>query len=468
MVYTLKMPVVGETVTEGTIERWLKRPGDKIEKYEPVVEINTDKVNVELPSPVSGTVKEIVASEGDTVAVGADMAVIDEAPGEVPAEFPTPQASVETETPDAAPPAKVEVAAGPAIETLPGPEGRRAPPDAAPPPSTSGAPSAGAPAATQREGIASERPRATPRVRHLAEELDVDLARLTGTGPGGRIVEEDVRAAAKGGKAEAAAPPREARQETPPRPEAEVSPAPVTAPPGPAGPDEEIVTLTGTRRTIAQRMVASMFSAPHAWQAMEADVTGLVHLRQSQKEAFRERYGVDLTYLPFFVRVVCQALAQHPYINASWGEDRIILKKRINIGIAAATERGLIVPVIHDADRLTVPGLARAIRELGDKARSGKLALEDVQGGTFTVDNTGSFGSIISMPIINQGQAAIITLEAITKRPVVVAGDAIAIRSIVDLCLSFDHRIVDGAQSGAFLADVKRRLEALSPETGID
>jgi len=405
MAFTLKMPEVGETVTEGTVERWLKRPGDHVDKYEPIVEINTDKVNVELPSPVSGTLVEIIAQEGATIAVGAPLAVIEELAGEAPAE--------------AAPPAPREKAA-------------KAAPVAA--------------AAPARPEAPAERQRATPRVRRLAQELGVDLEQVTGSGPGGRIVEEDVRAAV--GKA--AAP-------------AEVAPAPAAA-----AQDEESVPLTAIRRTIAQRMAASKFSAPHAWLAMDADVTGLVALRQAQKESFRQRQGVDLTYLPFAVHAVALSLAAHPYVNASWAEDRIILKKRIHIGIAVATERGLLVPVIHDADRLSISGLARAIHDLSERARSGKLQLEDVQGGTFTVDNTGAFGSIVSMPIINQGQAAIISLEAITKRPVVVAGDAIAVRSVVTLCLSFDHRILDGAQAGAFLGEVKRCLEAFGPETGID
>ncbi|MBI2914136.1 MAG: 2-oxo acid dehydrogenase subunit E2 [Chloroflexi bacterium] len=415
MAFTLKMPEVGETVTEGTVERWLKRPGERVDKYEPIVEINTDKVNVELPSPVSGTLKEILAQEGATVVVGEALAVIEEVAGEVPAEAAPP---VPREEPAEAAPA----------------EAPKEPPKAAP---------AG-------RGAPAERQRATPRVRRLAQELGVDLAQVAGSGPGGRIVEDDVRAAA-GGK---------------------IAPAPAAArpeaPPAEAPGEEEAVALTAIRRTIARRMAASKFSAPHAWLAMDADVTGLVALRQALKEAFRQRHGFDLTYLPFAVHAVAQSLPAHPYLNASWAEDRIVLKKRIGIGIAVATERGLIVPVIRDADRLSVSGLAGAIHDLSERARAGKLQLDDVQGGTFTVDNTGAFGSIVSMPIINQGQAAIISLEAISKRPVVVADDAIAVRSVVTLCLSFDHRILDGAQAGAFLGEVKRRLEAFGPETGID
>jgi 2-oxoisovalerate dehydrogenase E2 component (dihydrolipoyl transacylase) len=272
----------------------------------------------------------------------------------------------------------------------------------------------------------------------------VDLEGVRGNGPGGRILEEDVRAAAQGRL-----------------PSLAVTPATPVA-------EEEAVPLTAVRRTIAQRMTASKLSAPHAWLAMEADVSGLVFLRESQKEAFLRRHGFDLTYLPFAAHAAAQSLPEHPYLNASWADDRIVLKKHVHLGIAVATERGLLVPVIHGANGLSIAGLAHAIHELSERARANKLGLAEVQGGTFTLDNTGAFGSIISMPIINQGQAAILSLEAITKRPVVVAGDAIAVRSLVTLCLSFDHRILDGAQAGAFLAEVRHRLNAIAPDTAIE
>jgi 2-oxoisovalerate dehydrogenase E2 component (dihydrolipoyl transacylase) len=423
MAYTLTMPEVGETVTEGTIEKWLKQPGDHIEKYEPIVEINTDKVNVELPSPVSGTLVEIRAEEGATVPVGGELAIIDEVAGETPAEI-APPAPAEKQ------PAREPATAG--VATKPQAQ-------------------ASVPASPPAHDGAGERERATPRVRKLAAELGVDLARLTGTGAGGRIIEDDVRAARK---ATPGAPPKAAP----------------TAPPAPAGPgaDEEAIPLTAIRRTIAQRMSASASTAPHAWLVVEADVTGLVALRQAEKEAFRERHGTDLTYLPFAAHAVARALLEHPYLNAAWAEDRIVLKKRVHLGIAVATERGLLVPVVHDADRLSVGGLARAMADLGERARTNKLTLEDVQGGTFTLDNTGAFGSVLSQPIINLGQAAIISLEAITKQPRVVGDNAIAVRSVVNLCLSFDHRILDGHLAGAFLGDVKRRLETFGPDTGLD
>ena len=432
MAFTLTMPEVGETVTEGTIERWLKKPGDKVEKYEAIVEINTDKVNVELPCPVSGTLTEILAQEGETIPVGAELARLETAEGEVPADIsPVPAdegAAAPASSKEKAPVAaatKQEVRA-PAADTADG-NGRQA---------------------------GDDRRRATPRVRKLAEELGVNLAQLAGSGPNGRIVEEDVRAVASGDGAPAAVPAVATTQ----RP----------APAGKPGADEEAVPVTGIRRTIAQRMTASAFSAPHAWLVVEPDVTGLVALRNAQKEAFHERHGIDLTYLPFMAHAVAQSLLEHPYLNASWAEDKIILRKRVNLGIAVATERGLLVPVVRDADRLSVTGLAQAMSELGEKTRNNKLQLDDVQGGTFTLDNTGAFGSVLSMPIINLGQSAIISMEAITKRPMVVAENAIAVRSIVATCLSFDHRILDGHQAGAFLQAIKKRLESINPGTGID
>ena len=407
MTTTLTMPEVGETVTEGTIERWLKKPGDHVDKYEPIVEINTDKVDVELPSPVTGTVTELLVEEGAVVEVGAPLAIIEEVVGEIPAETPSP--------------APKQEAAKPKTEA---PRRERAP---------------------AKRGEPASR-RATPRVRKLAEELGVDLAQVQGSGAGGRIIEDDVRAFAEG-------------REKPP---------PGVAPAGPVEQEEETVPLTAIRRTIARRMAASKFSAPHAWLVMEADVTGLVRLREATREAFRQREGVDLTYLPFVVAAAAQGLRESPALNASWAEEKIVLKKRIHIGIAVAADQGLLVPVVHDADRLSVAGLARAVHDVSQRARDGKLRLQDVQGGTFTMDNTGSFGSVISMPIINQGQAAILALEVITKRPVVLENDAIAIRSMVNLCLSFDHRILDGAQAGEFLRFVVQRLEGYGPDSALE
>lgn len=444
MAYTLKMPEVGETVTEGTIEKWLKQPGDKIEKYEPIVEINTDKVNVELPSPVTGTLTEILAKEGETVLIGATLATIDEVAGEKPADTAPPRPTEETAAPAEA--AAADAEQQPDVVAESGPEN-----DA--PPVKEREPVTATPSQSNGHDGAREPHRATPRVRKVAAELNVDLAQVSGSGPGGRIVEDDVRAFAKSGAPSTAVADRPAQ----------AAPKPGAKP----GADEEAVPLTAIRKTIAKRMTEAA-AVPTAWLVIECDVTELVKLRQATKEAFRERHGVDLTYLPFAAHAVTQALLDHPYLNSSWGEDKIVLKKRVNLSIAIATERGLMVPVVPNADRMSVSGLALAITELGEKARSNKLKLEDVQGGTFTLDNTGAFGSIISQPIINLGQAAIITFEVIQKRPAVVAGDAIAIRSVVNMGLAFDHRVLDGHQAGAFLQDVKKRMESYGPETGID
>ena len=392
MAVNLVMPQLGETVTEGTITKWLKQVGDWVDKYEPVVEVNTDKVDVEVPAPEAGYLREILVSEGMTVAVGEVLAVLEEA-----------EAGAKKEAaPVTAPPATGEPAAAKA--------------------------------------------RATPRVRKFARDHGVDLERVSGSGPGGRITEEDVQAYLAAWK-----PPRVA----PAAPEA-------------VGPEQEVevIPLTPVRRTIALRMAQSAFSAPHAWLSMEADVSSLVRLREGMKEEFRRREGVDLTYVPFVIKAATEALREHPILNSAWSEEGIVLKKRIHIGVAVGVEEGLVVPVIRDADQLSISGLSHAVQKLTDRARAGRLSLEDVQGGTFTVNNTGAFGSLVSMPIINPGQAAIVSMEAIVKKPVVV-GDAIAIRQILNLCLSFDHRVLDGAAAGGFLQTMRKRLEEMGPDMSL-
>ena len=312
--------------------------------------------------------------------------------------------------------------------TTSAPAGRRDPP---PPP----APARAAP----RE----ERSRYSPAVRRLAAELNVDLGRVTGTGVGGRITRDDVARFAEGlGTEQASAAP--ARQDT----------------------DDENVALSPVRRIIAEHMTRSANDIPAAWSVVEVDVNELVALRQGMKDDFRQREGAELTYLPFVIKAVVESLREHPYLNSTWGGDKIVLKKRINIGVAVAGADGLVVPVIHDATAMSVADLAKAGRDLTNRAREGKLFLADVQGGTFTVNNTGALGSVISQPIINHPQAAILTTEAIQKRPVV-RHDAIAIRSMMNVCLTFDHRIVDGAQASAFLQSVKDRLEAMGPDTAV-
>ena len=300
---------------------------------------------------------------------------------------------------------------------------------------------------------AEKRARYSPSVRRLARERNLDLSRVTGTGGGGRITKEDVLAyvetqAAKTPSATAV-------------PTTTVKPAT-----GEVDSESEAVALSPVRRIIARNMEKSAAEIPHAWSMVEVDVSGLVGFRESIKEEFQRTEGVELTYLPFAIKAVADSLKEHPKLNSTWGGDRIILKREINVGIAVATPDGLVVPVIHGAESMSITGLAKAARELTGKAREGKLTLQDVQKGTFTVNNTGALGSIVSQPIINYPQAAILTTEAIQKRPIVV-DDAIAVRSMMNVCLSFDHRIVDGAESGAFLQSVKGRLEAIGPGTSI-
>ena len=425
MALTIDLPQVGESVVEGIIGKWLKQPGDPVEKYDPLVEVVTDKVTMEVPSPVGGVLGRILAQEGDTVPMGAPIAEIET--DEVPA-------AAEAATPSVpALPEAVSTTGYLVKEPRPvGPTG------------------GGVEEAPEQEG--TERARHSPAVRRLAEEHNVDLSRITGTGMGGRITRNDVLGHL--GTMTANAPPVPAQ-------------GPAARPvPQPTADGDTVIELTPVRRMIAQHMVRSATEIPHAWSMVEVDVSGLVQRRESSKDEFLQREGVELTYLHFVIQAVVESLKEHARLNSTWGGDKIILKKSINIGIAVAAPEGLVVPVIHDAGSFSIAGLATATRELTGKARQGKLALPDVQGGTFTVNNTGALGSIVSQPIINYPQAAILTTEAIQKRPVVI-NDAIAIRSIMNVCLSFDHRIVDGAESGAFLQSVKRRLEAVGPETAI-
>ena len=437
---TIELPHVGESIVEGTIGKWLKQPGDTVERYEPLVEVITDKVTMEVPSPVSGSLLKVLAQEGETIPMGAPIAEMetDEALPET-APPPLPELVVAKGQPET--PAQVSTTGYLVKGVAPvGPTGGGAEP-----------PEVSEPAADNRVGG----PRLSPAVRRLVQEHNVDLSRVTGTGMGGRITREDVLKYLESGPAKA----------TVPEPVAAVSRQESTD--GVAAEQlEEHIPLSPVRRMIADAMVRSVSQIPHAWSTVEVDVTNLVSLRAQARAAFEQQEGVDLTYLPFIIKAVVESLKEHRTLNASWGGDKIILKNKINLGIAVAAPEGLIVPVIHDADQLSVAGLARAARDLILRARQSKLTLNDVQGGTFTLNNTGALGSIISQPIINHPQAAIITTEAIVKRAVV-RDDAIAIRSMMNLCLSFDHRINDGAQSSEFVQAVKRRLEGLGPDSPI-
>jgi 2-oxoisovalerate dehydrogenase E2 component (dihydrolipoyl transacylase) len=410
---TVTMPQLGETVTEGTVGRWLKKEGDTVAKYEPLLEVETDKVASEIPSPFAGTLTKIVAAEGATIPVGAPICEIGEA-----ATSNGAPATVAAAQPAAAPVAQAVPVQRSADE--------------------------------ESEGDGA---RYSPAVRKLARERGIDLGKVQGSGRGGRVTAKDVLDHADRPGAQAPLPASPAAPAAVP---AAAKAAPVVSADG-----DTSVRLSQMRKTIAEHMVLSKTTVPHAWSMVEADVTDLVRWREREKEAFKQREGVNLTFLPCVVNAVCGALREFPTVNASWAGDKIVLRKHLNIGIAVEIEEGLVVPVLRDADQMSLSGIARRIGELVAKARGRKLTMDDMADGTFTVDNTGALGSIASYPIINSPQAAIITMEAIVKRAWVI-NDAIAIRSVMNLCLSLDHRVLDGSVASRFLQSVKRRLETFS------
>ena len=480
MAVTVELPHVGESVVEGTIGKWLKQPGDTVRRYEPLVEVVTDKVTMEVPSPVEGELLRVLAEEGETLPMGAPIAEVGE-PGETPSVTPAQAAAAPpaptTAPAPAAPPAPVGTtgylmrdvtpvgptggAAVEAMEPMVG-IGAQAPAPIAPAaPALSAAP---APPVASAAAPSNGAPRLSPAVRRLAREHSVDLSLIQGTGLGGRITRNDVLRYLESPPV----PPTQAGAVFAPQ----SAPAAAPTPEPPIGPDEELMPISPVRRMIAEAMVRSVTQIPHAWSAKEVDVTGLVALRQGIRAEFERQEGVPLTYLPFVIRAVVEALRKFPTLNASWGGDSIILKHRINLGLAVAAPNGLIVPVIHNADRLNLAGLAHAVNDLTGRARANRLRVEDVQDGTFTLNNTGALGSFVSGPIINYPQAGIMTTETVQKRPVVrpVAGtndDAIAIRSMMNICLSFDHRINDGAEASGFLDAVASRLESIGPNTPV-
>jgi 2-oxoisovalerate dehydrogenase E2 component (dihydrolipoyl transacylase) len=444
---TITMPQLGETVTEGTVAQWLKKPGDAIEKYEAFVEVSTDKVNAEVPSPVSGVLREIICKEGETVATGAPIAIIDEV-------------GVEASAP--------AVPTAPAVPNTPAPTSTRVAASApVAPVATNG--SNGSSNGTYASNGATngstngDLRRFSPAVRRLARAHHIDVATLRGTGTNGRVTANDVIAAANEGPSAAMA--ATILREPLPAPTAAVK---ATTPP-PAGTSTyaepvpgTIVPLSQARKIIAKRMVESLETAPHAWTMVEVDVTKLWRWRAQEKERFLAEKGYSLTLLPFFIHAVVQSLKKQPLLNARFSDEGIHVARDYNIGIAIGLDTNLIVPVIRDADSLSIGGIAVAAGKLIEKARAGKLGADDLNGGTFTVNNTGANGSVLSKPIINGGQAGIVTMEAIVKRPVVI-DDAIAIRSMMNVCLSLDHRVIDGTIANAFLGDLKRRLEAMKP-----
>jgi len=466
---TITMPQLGETVTEGTVAQWLKKVGDTVEKYEPFVEVSTDKVNAEVPSPVSGTIREFIVKEGETVPTGAPIAIIDEigaASVTAPAHTPSPSEQVA----DHARAVPSSYGAGGTMEAVrqganePVPGGNVGVPAAY----SNGSSTNGAHA--NGNGAAVTIPRGvSPAVRRLAREHNIDVTRVRGTGNNGRVTANDIVAASTAGPSAAAAVAISsdnaeyvARQSAPQAPASAPRPAPSGkasyANPIPG----ETIPLTQARKIIAQRMVESKHTAPHAWTMIECDVTNVWKWRAKEKDAFERDYGVKLTLLPFFIRAVVESLAKFPLMNSRFTDEGILVNKDVNIGIAIGLETNLIVPVIRHADTLSIKGIALAAGALIDKARRGKLGADDLSAGTFTVNNTGANGSLMSAPIINGGQAGIITMETIVRRPVVTADDSFAIRSMMNICLSLDHRVVDGFVASGFLNDIRKRLESMT------
>ncbi|EIC63769.1 2-oxoglutarate dehydrogenase, E2 component, dihydrolipoamide succinyltransferase [Mycobacteroides abscessus] len=444
---SVKMPELGESVTEGTVTRWLKKVGDEVGVDEPLVEVSTDKVDTEIPSPVAGVLLSISANEDDTVAVGGELAVVgaaDAAPAAPAPAAPAPE-------PAAAPAA---AAAPPAPPAPPAPAPAPAAPAPAPP---APAPAAPAPASTApaANGAAGDNPYVTPLVRKLAAENNVDLSALSGSGVGGRIRKQDVLAAAEAAKAPAAAP-------------APAAPA-VSAP---AAVAPSLAHLRGTtqkanriRQITAKKTRESLQETAQLTQTHEVDVTKIAALRARAKAAFAEREGVNLTFLPFFAKAAVEALKTHPNVNASYNEEskEITYFDAEHLGIAVDTDQGLLSPVIHNAGDLSLAGLARAIADIAARARSGNLKPDELAGGTFTITNIGSQGALFDTPILVPPQAAMLGTGAIVKRPRVIRDDAgnesIGIRSVCYLPLTYDHRLIDGADAGRFLTTIKHRLE---------
>jgi len=488
------MPQLGESVAEGTIGKWLKQPGDHVDKYEPLLEVITDKVNAEVPSPFEGVLKEILAEEGATVPNNAEIAVIETADdgasnGSGPAEAkeasaPAPAPAAAAAAPDDAPSAEVPGPAG----SDESPNGSSAALVAAPAPAAA-APAPAAAAATAPAPTATAAPaangdadaRMTPAVRRLLREHGLSAEQIVGTGGGGRITRDDVLAVVEtirtGGQppAPAAAQPAAPAQAAPASSPAAPAPASrAAAPTGatvtfPEGTDEVLVPMTQMRKGIAAQMTRALM-APHAYVQMEVDVTRLMTVREGAKKGYQAKEGMSLSYVPFVVKAAAEALKRNPTFNAHWTDDGLLAKRRVNIGVAVAVDDGLIVPVIRDADTLSIHGLNLAITDVANRARANKLRVDDFGGGTFTVDNTGYLGTNLVMPILNVPEVGIVTMEAITKRPVVQStpdGDVIAIRPIMNMVLGVDHRANDGAGGAALLRDIKAWLESVGPDTPI-
>jgi 2-oxoisovalerate dehydrogenase E2 component (dihydrolipoyl transacylase) len=451
------MPQLGESVHEGTISKWLVKPGDKVVEFEPMLEVDTDKVSAEVPAPVTGILREILAKEGETVQAGAEIAVV-EVGGDGEAATPAaPKASAPAAEPEASTPPAETTEATPEAPTPASTDGQTvAKTDgttaAAPAPKdeTPAAPPKPAPASEPAAVPASDPPtgehRYSPAVQMAASELKVDLSKLTGSGIGGRITKKDVQDFAASAKAAPA-------------------PAAARAPASP-GEGDEVVQLTRVRRLIAENMSRSKSTIPHAWQTQEADMSGVVANRAANKAAFQKQEGFSLTYLPYVMAAAASALREHPEVNSTFNETELIVHRDINLGVSVGLEDTLVVPVVRRADGLSIAGLARAVNDVATRARTKQLKADDLAGATFTVNNSGTFGTLFSYSVINPGQAGILTMEAIVDRPVAVNG-MIGIKPMMYLCFSFDHRVLDGLQAARFLVSCRKWLEGVTVETPV-
>ncbi|HUI76975.1 MAG TPA: 2-oxoglutarate dehydrogenase, E2 component, dihydrolipoamide succinyltransferase [Bryobacteraceae bacterium] len=435
------MPQMGESIVEGTLTKWLKKPGEHVERDEPLFEISTDKVDTEIPSPAAGTLSEVLVDEGKTVGIHTIVARIEEGGN------------------GAAPPASVQAKAAPPLQ-------RTAPPP--PPPAQEAAPAPPVPAVPRVADVPlapAPEPGGplSPLVRRMAREHNIDLNRVRGTGAGGRITKQDVEAYLAQAAAAPAAPPAAVTQAPPPT--TAVRPAPPPLPPlAPAVQAKaRIEPMSTMRMKIAEHMVLSVRTSPHVTTVHRVDMTKVAKMRERYKADVQARYGFSLTYLPFVTRAAVVALRQYPLLNASLDGNNIIYHNEINIGIAVALENGLIVPVIRGADEKNVLGLQHSIVDLSTRARSRQLKPEEVQGGTFSITNFGSFGSVMGTPIINQPQVAILGVGTVDKTPVVI-DDAIGIRSLSYLSCTFDHRLIDGALADQFMTRLKQVLEDWSED----
>jgi 2-oxoisovalerate dehydrogenase E2 component (dihydrolipoyl transacylase) len=395
------------------------KPGDRVVEFEPMLEVDTDKVSAEVPSPVSGVLKEILAKEGQTVQAGAEIAVVEVgADGAVTATAEAPAPSL----------AKAEAAPKVASATAP------APPPAAPP---------------QAPVLEGGEHRYSPAVQMQAGELGVDLSKVQGTGIGGRVTKKDVEQFAASAKT------------VPPAAPAKPAPAPATP-----GEGDEVVQLTRVRRLIAENMVRSKTTIPHAWQTQEADMSGVVANRNANKASFQKQEGFSLTYLPYVMAATISALREHSEVNSTFNETELIIHRDINLGVSVGLEDTLVVPVIRRADSLSIAGLARAVNDVATRARNKQLTADDLSGGTFTVNNSGTFGTLFSYSVINPGQAGILTMEAIVERPMALNG-MIGIKPMMYLCFSFDHRVLDGLKAARFLTSCRKWLEAMTPDVPV-